>query len=168
MRGSLRRATITATVGLVLLLGPRGPGWEAPRHALAQEPSADVRALHDSINALRTRSGCPSLAWNAEIAAVAREHSQDMASRGYFAHEAPDGSLPDDRLERAGIWPRGVVSENLALTPAGPASAFELWRDSPPHRRNLLDCAFTDHGIGRSGNLWTEVLVAGIRSRSQR
>jgi uncharacterized protein YkwD len=158
-------------IGTVLVVAPAIAVWAPAPRALAQEPPAgrpDLRALHDLVNALRDRSGCPPLGWSAKLAAVARAHSRDMASRDYFDHAAPDGSLPADRLERAGIRSWGAVAENIALTPAGPASAFELWRDSPPHRRNLLYCAFTVHGIGRSGDLWTEDLAAGVRPSAQR
>jgi uncharacterized protein YkwD len=37
------------------------------------------------------------------LAAIAVEHSRDMAHRGYFAHESPDGETVSDRYEEAGV-----------------------------------------------------------------
>jgi len=133
-----------------------------PTLAAAQEPPPGSEArLHDLVNAHRERAGCPPLLWHAPSAAVAEARSADMIARGYFDHVTPDGRTVFDELADAGIGAWGRMAENIALTQAGPASALELWRDSPPHRRNLDTCSFTHHGIGERGGAWTQILVAG-------
>lgn len=99
------------------------------------------------------------LSWHAPSAAVAEARSADMIERGYFDHVTPDGHTVFDQLRDAGIAARGSIAENIALTQAGPSAALELWRDSPPHRKNLDNCAFTHEGIGERGGVWTQILL---------
>lgn len=150
----LRLATGLCAAGLAALL--------APAPAAAQEPPPGPEArLHDLINAHReARAGCLPLRWHPPSAAVAEARSADMLARRYFDHVTPDGRTVFDEMADAGIEAWGRIAENIALTQAGAASALELWRDSPPHRRNLDTCAFTHHGIGERGGVWTQILLA--------
>jgi hypothetical protein len=43
------------------------------------------------------------LAFNAILVAAARLHSQDMAGRGFFAHNTPEGVTPFNRVTAAGL-----------------------------------------------------------------
>jgi hypothetical protein len=64
-------------------------------------------ALHDAVNEVRRREGLIPLQRDAVVTnrgdRVARAHSRDMAARGYFAHETPEGLTPPDRLARGGV-----------------------------------------------------------------
>lgn len=82
-----------------------------------------------------------------------------MFRRRYFEHASPEGVTFDKRLRLAGVASRGLSSENLALTPAGPQSVMDMWMESPGHRRNLDNCSFTAVGIGERDGLWTAVFV---------
>lgn len=45
----------------------------------------------------------PPLAFDTGLIEVARAHSQDMATRNYFAHETPEGVTPDQRIRSTGL-----------------------------------------------------------------
>lgn len=102
------------------------PGPE-PTQETAEAPDlADLpRRIHTETNAARRRSGPGPLQWSDALATVARSHSADMARRGYFAHDTPEGRTPQDRARAAGIdcriqvdarTERVGVSENLYQT----------------------------------------------------
>lgn len=105
---------------------------------------------------------------DAELTLTARAQAGDMAARNFFAHNAPEGFEPNDR---AGLLVRRMVGgfgENLALQqttgqPFLPRSTFEGWRDSPGHRRNMLDARYTHvgHATVRIGRKWLSVAVFG-------
>ncbi len=145
------------------LIGGAAPAPLAAQASVAGLLDAEVRELHGLVNAHRRGAGCTALGWHEPTARVARGHSEDMADQRYLHHVSPSGETLIKRLLRGGVTWRGSVGENLAATPAGAGSALELWLDSPPHRRNLENCAFTHHGVGRVGDVWTQVLVSNPR-----
>jgi uncharacterized protein YkwD/uncharacterized membrane protein required for colicin V production len=108
------------------------------------EPS-EARML-ELLNQERIRAGLPALVRDPAIDEVARAHSIDMLERGYFAHEAPDGRTPFDRM-RDGNVQFTTAGENLALAPTV-ALAHQGLMDSPGHRANILQPAFRRVGIG--------------------
>ena len=58
--------------------------------------------VHNGINAQRQSHGLSPLVYDDKIATIAREHSQDMITRNYFAHDTPDGVSPSQRGIDAG------------------------------------------------------------------
>jgi len=58
--------------------------------------------VHNGINAQRQSHGLTPLVYDDKIATIAREHSQDMITRNYFAHDTPDGISPSQRGIDAG------------------------------------------------------------------
>lgn len=128
--------------------------------AAQEAPAGPEGRLHALVNRHREAAFCPPLAWHPASASVAEARSADMIARRYFDHRTPDGRTVFDVLAEAGIEAWGSVAENIALTQAGPASVLELWRDSPPHRRNLERCDFTHHGLGERGGVWTQILLS--------
>jgi uncharacterized protein YkwD len=121
--------------------------------------SGQAARLHDMINSHREEIGCTPLAWHGIAATVAAARSADMHERRYFDHVAPDGRNVFHELADAGIAARGSIAENIALTQAGPSSVMELWIESPPHRRNIDDCAFTHEALAVRAGLWTQILL---------
>jgi uncharacterized protein YkwD len=107
----------------------------------------------------------PPLAFNPELLKTAREHSADMLSNRYFAHNTPSGITPFDRITDAG-FEYEIAGENIAgmgcLTASDVLeSHYGLMvdcynisdaTDHLGHRLNLLDPAFKEIGIGFSGN----------------
>jgi uncharacterized protein YkwD len=114
-----------------------------------------VQQVFNLTNALRQQNGCPPLQMSPELNSAAQAHSQDMADHNYFSHVDRDGHLPGWRAQQAGYLGQAGF-ENIA---AGYATAEDVvtgwYNETPPndgHRRNLLNCALTDVGIGYAMN----------------
>lgn len=133
------------------------PATAAPPPA---NPDAAIAEFIALANDARRTSGCDApLVWHEAVGAVAAAHSEDMRRRGYFDHVGLDGRTPMQRVQAAGIAVR-AVAENIALGQPTGRAVFESWRDSPGHRRNMMNCEYTHHGVGLAGPYWTHVLVA--------
>ncbi len=118
--------------------------------AAAPDPETIEQGVLAAINLVRGEHDLAELEAHPRLARVARAHSRDMLRRDYFAHVAPGGGGPADRVRAAGLRYR-KVAENIQLNdddadPVGTAVA--AWMASPDHRRNLLDPDYTHTGIG--------------------
>ncbi|MCA9997838.1 MAG: CAP domain-containing protein [Anaerolineales bacterium] len=99
------------------------------------------------VNSERAKVGCGALTANDKLVAAARGHSQDMAANDFFSHTGSNGSSPGDRIEAQGYnW--STWGENIAAGYTTPADVMGGWMDSPGHRDNILNCSFTEIGIG--------------------
>ena len=106
-----------------------------------------------AINDLRTSRGLPALKLNRGLSAAALGHSQSMAKFGYFSHEGRDGSAfwtrikPRYRPLPGSSW---GVGENLVWSSPdlSAAEAVQMWLNSPPHRKNLLNPTWREIGLG--------------------
>ncbi|MGW4353246.1 CAP domain-containing protein [Nocardia sp. NPDC004582] len=131
------------------------------------DPQTDAArtGVLDLVNAERARQGCGGLRPDARLQSAAQGHSDDMAARVYFDHRDPDGRMPNQRVEAAGyLW--RTVGENIARGQADAAEVMADWMASPGHRANILNCAYTDIGIGvhfgTEGPLWTQNFAAPL------
>jgi uncharacterized protein YkwD len=70
-----------------------------------------------------------------------------MGTRHYFAHDAPSGASPFDRIAAAGYRYR-IAAENIAAGQATAQAVVRDWMHSPDHRANILDCRLREVGIG--------------------
>jgi uncharacterized protein YkwD len=61
---------------------PRRLSLEAS--ASLDEANAVERRAFEQTNVARVKNGLPMLVWDPELCGMAREHSKQMASRGYF------------------------------------------------------------------------------------
>jgi uncharacterized protein YkwD len=129
---------------------------EAAPEALARPPlegrttPTDARTaekrIAELVNDDRKRAGLPPLILDPAWSAVARAHSQEMASRNTVAHTSPTTGTALDRAKRAGLAPQELL-ENLGSA----TSAEEVERglmSSPGHRQNILDPGVKRMGIG--------------------
>jgi uncharacterized protein YkwD len=126
------------------------------------QPTTLERRVHDLINAERAKTHARALSWDADLAAIARAHSADMAARRFFGHVNPDGDDPTARGRRAGYDCRKALSstedriglaENLyeisGNAPVDIARRSVIgWMKSPGHRQNILEKNYTKTGIG--------------------
>ena len=152
-----------APLAFVALLGACmvsvGPDAVRQPGAPPPAPAAEVDAFAELAAEARRDAGCSTpLAWHADVAAAAQGHSEDMRQRDYFDHVGPDGRTPMQRVQSAGVEV-SAVAENIAHGQPTAVAVLESWLGSPGHRRNLLNCEYTHHGVGLSGTYWTHVLV---------
>jgi uncharacterized protein YkwD len=130
----------TATSPAVAVAAPAlllGPGTEAPAEA-------DVVRI---VNVARTTAGCAPVTANATLVQLARAHSLDMAGTAGFRHNGSDGRTPFQRMMAAG-YDYSVAAENIAAGQPNAAAVMSAWMASPGHRQNILDCRFTQIGVG--------------------
>lgn len=148
------RRRILLAFALIGLGAPtlRGSPWVASS-VLQRDPALDKweAAVIESVNSHRSSLGLPPLALDERIRALAREHSESMAS----------GKIPLDhsgfetRIATLGR-PYRRAAENAASNrgftdPA--AAAVSRWISSSEHRRNIEgDFDLTGVGVARSAN----------------
>lgn len=136
---------------------PDGGGdREVGLEATPEDPA--VARFTELLNTRRIATGCPPLAWDPRVAAVATGHSRDMVERGYFSHTSPAGDDPFHRLEAAGIA-FVAAAENIAYGWETGEGVFRQWEESPGHRANMMSCRYTRQGVGRYGTYWTQLLT---------
>jgi len=123
-------------------------------------PSAEnialVRAaVNCLINRVRAEHGLNPLTMNARLESAAESHCAELISANYFAHVAPDGETPVDRIRKTGYIPGPsvgyVIGENLAwgtYSLATPQSIVSAWIASPGHLANILESQYKETGIG--------------------
>ncbi len=98
------------------------------------------------VNTERSNAGLTRLNYDPTLVPVARSHSKDMFTRGYFSHYSLEGKTVSDRLKKAGINYLSA-GENLALAPTLNSAHTGLMK-SPGHRANILHKAYKRVGIG--------------------
>ncbi|KIZ16553.1 CAP domain-containing protein [Streptomyces natalensis] len=138
------------------------PGTDTPAGRSGGSSSL-ARQVVSMVNAERARKGCSPLAVDARLQAAAQRHSDDMATRNYYDHTSPDGVGPGDRITSAGYrW--SAYGENIFKGPQDARTAMAGWMKSPGHRENILNCAFTQIGVGvnsaSNGPWWTQDFAA--------
>lgn len=147
------------SVALCLLVAACGGTVSAPQQAQAGGTSVSGGTSGAQINAIRAAANRPPLTRNATLDAAARSHAADMASGSFFAHKGSNGSLPDDRVTRAGYkW--CTISENIAEGFRDSAVVIEGWRTSPGHHRNIVSAKAKEYGLANVDDVWVMVIAA--------
>jgi uncharacterized protein YkwD len=148
--------TLVFALGWVLL--PRATSAQAAEMRTAGDQSPDLTAVVERLiiqtNAFRHQEGRPSVAPNPQLTAAAQDFAAFMARTGQLSHTA-DGQTPEVRAKAHGYDPC-LIAENIASqhNPAGFTTEslaegfFQGWQQSPDHRKNLLDSAVTETGVG--------------------
>lgn len=107
------------------------------------------------LNEIRILVGLPVQAIDPGLVTACRVHSQDMATRGFFAHESPVAGResPWKRAQAAGT---SASAENIAAGADTGEAAILMWWHSPGHHKNMLgDQKRT--GLGRYEGHWTQL-----------
>ena len=134
------------------------------------EAAAEGRTIQ-GVNDIRAQNGLPPLVADAQLTYVARLRSADMAAKGYFGHNPPDGCNYICLMQRNGVafaW----AGENIAWNTWDWAQtadvALDMWRNSPPHMQNILGCHYTRVGAGvvraADGKVYFTMIFEGNRS----
>ena len=104
------------------------------------------------VNQERQSRGLDPVVWNQTLEDEATEYACEMIQYDFFAHvNRATGSTLTTRAADSGydFW---IIGENLAGGQRSPAEAINDWMNSPCHRENILNPAFTELGVGvRSG-----------------
>lgn len=103
--------------------------------------------LESMTNKERTANNVGLLSTNELLEKAAQMKAEDMATRGYFAHNSPDGKTPWYWLEQVG-YKYTYAGENLAVNFFESEDVSEAWMNSPTHRANIVKKDYTEIGIG--------------------
>jgi uncharacterized protein YkwD len=146
---SLRAAAaITATL-LLAACATEAPVETPAMYADMATPGAhlDPIAAASMISQYRANNGLGAVAVDPELMRLAEAQSQAMADKNKLDHDvrAPLAK----RLAGAG-YPATVAVENVSAGYHTLAEAFSGWRDSPPHKANMLKSGVTKLGIAAS------------------
>jgi uncharacterized protein YkwD len=121
-----------------------------------EELPADEAEGIEEANRWRLYVGLDALELDPALCAAGRDHSKDMSTLGFFAHESPvDGKrTPSDR---AGNFGTSGGAENIYMGGTDPGSANRGWFFSPGHHKNLFRAGHRRIGLGRHGGHWTQM-----------
>jgi uncharacterized protein YkwD len=109
--------------------------------------SAEVQSILERTNAERAAAGCPALTLDSRLSQAAQLHALDMLQNDFFSHTSSDGATVGTRVTRQGYtWRR--VAENIAAGYSTASSTMDGWMGSSGHRANILNCAYTQLGVG--------------------
>ncbi len=131
---------------------------DEPRSGATTNDKYDSEELEflEIINEYRQDKGVGALVLSDALALASERHSKDMGRYNFFAHDTakssyfPAGSRPWDRMTRSGYdYPNSSRAENLVAGHETAKKAFEAWRASPVHNRNMLDDDQKVVGIAR-------------------
>ncbi|WP_197064926.1 CAP domain-containing protein [Leptolyngbya sp. KIOST-1] len=121
----------------------------APKVAVAQTNDAIAQELLRLVNVERRRVNAAPLVLNEKLTAAAQRHAQDMATSRRMSHTGSDGSTMRSRID-ATQYRWSTIGENVAMGQPTPAAVMRAWMNSPGHRQNILNPAFTELGVGQA------------------
>jgi uncharacterized protein YkwD len=143
-----------AAVAIIGLLALGGCAAEAP----IEQPSMylsmanggaklDPQAAASMISLYRQNNGLGGVTVDPALMNLAEQQSQAMASRNKLDH---DVKAPLARRLGASGYTATLAVENVSAGYHTLAEAFSGWRDSPPHKANMLKNGVTKLGIAAS------------------
>lgn len=137
--------------------------------------SPDAKAISARINAIRAngvscggkhKAPAPTLASSPALIRAAQGHAVDMASKGYFGATSPDGVTLENRVHTEDYaW--ALVTELISKGPPPASAVVDLWLSTPSQCEQIMDPAFSEMGVGMSGEYWTLILgkpTTGVES----
>lgn len=122
------------------VLGNLGP------NILGYATNISVNDLFTLTNQKRAENGLPLISLSPELNNAAAGKAQDMFSKNYWAHNAPDGTSPWVFITGAG-YNYLYAGENLAKDFGDSVGVINAWMDSPTHRANILNDKYKDIGF---------------------
>ncbi|MDM8158730.1 CAP domain-containing protein [Labilibaculum sp. K2S] len=128
------------------------------------ENNIDTQKLLDLVNDVRSTgttcgttyySPVDAIVWNCKLEKAALKHSKDMMDNNFFSHTSSNGDKFVDRLNDAG-YSYNKAGENIALGYSSEESVINGWLTSQGHCANIMNPNFTEMGVGRIGDYWTQ------------
>ena len=173
MTGTLIAECVLRIATALALLGFSGCAGEAPPpqsgspslyRNLAEGGQLDPAAAQSMISGYRANNGLGAVTIDPALMQLAEEHSRNMAARDKLDHDvckAFNQRIRGSRLDAK------VAVENISAGYHTLAEAFSGWRESPPHRANMLNKGVTRMGIAAIYSskskykvFWTLILAA--------
>lgn len=113
------------------------------------QPAISTVEVWKLVNDERSKSGLQPLALDERLNKSATDKCNDMVTRNYWAHNAPDGTEPwgfiTKYVDKTGYSGAG---ENLAQGYHTNKDLVAGWMDSPTHKQNILEASYINVGYG--------------------
>jgi uncharacterized protein YkwD len=122
------------------------------------------QALFNAVNAVRASNGKSALARNSYIDSLCRQQAQYMMAKATLSHDNVQTRYDGIYKNVAGTK---TVAENVlqANSPCDANYMAQMWFNSPGHKTNMLNSAYTKAGmgivVGSDGRIWACQLFAG-------
>lgn len=135
-----------ALAGLAACAGGELPTGEPSFYRNLAQPGAqlDAAAAASMLSGYRSNNGLPAVTVDPDLMRLADQQARAMVARDRLSHEA--GGQFTARLRKAGYRSK-TAAENISAGYYTLAEAFSGWRDSQPHRQNMLLKGATRMGI---------------------
>jgi uncharacterized protein YkwD len=114
------------------------------RSMATADAKVDAAAAASMISGYRRNNGLGVVSLDPLLMKAAEEQARAMASKNRFEHDAAGPFA--QRIKRSG-YDAKIAVENIGAGYHTLAEAFSGWRDSPPHRANMLRSGVTKMGI---------------------
>jgi len=114
------------------------------RDLATSDAALDAAAAQSMISGYRANNGLGAVTIDPELMKLAADQARTMAARDKLDHDV--GRPFQARIQSSG-FDAGVAVENIGAGYHTLAEAFSGWRDSPPHRANMLNNRVTKMGI---------------------
>ena len=140
-------AALLAVSPLAGCIGERDLSTGEPsfyRSMATANAEVDANAAASMISGYRKNNGLPAVTVDPELMKLAEAQAQGMASRDKLSHDVIRSF--HDRLKGGG-YRAYTAAENVGAGYHTLAEAFSGWRDSPPHKANMLKNGVTKLGI---------------------
>ena len=132
------------TLGLLGCDDYKPPGQPSFYHSMATaDAKVDAKAAASMISGYRRNNGLGLVALDDKLMRMAEDQARAMAKQNKMEHDA--GGPFNQRIKRG--YNAKVAVENIGAGYHTLAEAFSGWRDSPPHRANMLHSGVTKMGI---------------------
>ncbi len=154
-----------------------------PYTALKIDDSTKKKYL-TAINTLRNQgrscgsagyfSAASALRWNDSLYRASYEHSRDMMKSNTFSHKGSQSAFDwtanvqalsgassfKDRIENNGYTQWKNIAENIAMGSFTVDQVMANWVSSDGHCANIMNPLFTDVGMARVNDFWTQNFAA--------
>jgi len=130
-------------------------------HQKQQAAAANVKETQHHfaklLSTFRQQNGLKPVTSNKALHKAATLHASDMKRHNMLSHTGSNGSHFSQRAKQAGYrgFPR---AENVARGQRNVQEVFQAWKNSPGHRRNMLNKKANEFGLARVGEFWTLML----------
>lgn len=140
-----------------------------PSNILGVSVNISVESLLNHTNAERIKYGLAPLKLNTELTTAAQGKANDIFSKNYWAHYAPDGTSPWYFFQQS-HYDYIYAGENLAKDFNDSQAVVQAWMNSEKHRENILKPEYEDIGFAIiEGNLADQptILVVQLFGKEQ-
>jgi len=147
---SISKLIDSADPARLVIVGAEGAVSANVGYQLGAPADDSTRALA-MVNALRAAGGLYPLKPMPALDSLASSWSREMGASGYRHNPNVGSQIP----ARWRAWGENIARSSVNPVNATPEYFVSLWRDSPPHYRNIMSTNFTHVGFGRDSSTGT-------------